>query len=162
MDRRLVAIAAVVVIAAGLSLYYYYQSHGYVDVYVEGDPQYAVYLTVSSVMLHQESGGWITVSNSSETVQLESTPQLLASSSVPAGNYTEVRLVVTSVEVTVGPVNVSASLPSGILKVPIIRGGLHVSGGSTSKLLLLVGPHIVSTGNGGLMLSPVITAEQVQ
>jgi hypothetical protein len=70
-------------------------------------------------------------------------------------------MVVSSAEVTIGPVNVTASVPSGILKIPIIKGGLHVTGGSTAKLEVLMGPHLVSTGNGQYMLSPVVTAEQI-
>jgi hypothetical protein len=153
-------IAVVIVIAAGAALYYHY-SYGSVDVYVQGDPSLAVYVTISSLMLHSNSGGWITVSNATETVQITDTPQLLASSTIPAGNYTEVRLVVSSAEVTIGPINVSASVPSGVIKVPIIRGGLRVSGGSTAGLKILIGPHLVTTGNGQVMISPVVTAEQV-
>ncbi|MGC8613286.1 MAG: DUF4382 domain-containing protein [Conexivisphaera sp.] len=162
MSRTSVMVIAIVIVAAlaGVVLYYHY-SYGTVEVYVQGDPSFAVYITVSSVMLHSESGGWITLSNSSTTVQLTNSPQLLTSSTIPAGNYTELRMVVSSAEVTVGPVNVTASVPSGILKIPIIKGGLHVTGGSTAKLEVLMGPHLVSTGNGQYMLSPVVTAEQV-
>ncbi|MDP7982418.1 MAG: DUF4382 domain-containing protein [Conexivisphaerales archaeon] len=162
MSRTSVVVIAIVIVAAlaGAVLYYHY-SYGTVEVYVQGDPSFAVYITVSSVMLHSESGGWITLSNSSTTVQLTNSPQLLTSSTIPAGNYTELRMVVSSAEVTVGPVNVTASVPSGILKIPIIKGGLHVTGGSTAKLEVLMGPHLVSTGNGQYMLSPVVTAEQV-
>ncbi|BBE41488.1 DUF4382 domain-containing protein [Conexivisphaera calida] len=162
MNRASVVVIAIVVVAAlaGAALYYHY-SQGTVEVYVQGDPSFAVYITVSSVMLHSESGGWITLSNSSTTVQLTNSPQLLTSSTIPAGNYTELRMVVSSAEVTIGLVNVTASVPSGVLKIPIIRGGLHVTGGSTAKLEVLMGPHLVSTGNGQYMLSPVVTAEQI-
>ena len=162
MSRVSAVVIAVVVLAAavGAALYYHY-SYGTVDVYVAGDPQFAVYVTVSSVMLHSKSGGWVTVSNSSVTVELTSSPQLLASATIPAGNYTEIRMVISSAEVTVGPVNVTASVPSGVLKVPIVRGGLRVAGGSTAKLEILIGPHVISTGNGQYLLSPVVTAEQV-
>ncbi len=161
MNRALIAaVVAIVVAAAGAAAWYHY-SRGTLNVYVEGDPDAAVYVTVSSVMLHSESGGWVTVSNSTRTVELTPSPQLLASSSVPAGNYTEVRLVIASAEVTIGPVNVTAEVPSGVLKVPIIGGGLRVRGGSTADLEILVGPHLVTTGGGRVILSPVMTAEQV-
>jgi hypothetical protein len=52
-------------------------------------------------------------------------------------------------------------VPSGVLKVPIIGGGLRVRGGSTADLEILVGPHLVTTGGGRVILSPVMTAEQV-
>jgi hypothetical protein len=68
-------VIAIVIVAAlaGVVLYYHY-SYGTVEVYVQGDPSFAVYITVSSVMLHSESGGWITLSNSSTTVQLTNSP----------------------------------------------------------------------------------------
>jgi hypothetical protein len=157
-----IAIAAIVIVAAAAGALYYHYSYGSVEVYRVGDPPFAVYVTTSSIMLHSKSGAWVTVSNSSRTVEVTDVPQLLASAQVPVGNYTEVRLVISSAEVTIGPINVSASVPSGVLKVPIVRGGLSVSGGSTSKLELLLGPHVVQTGSGQYILSPVIVAEQVQ
>jgi len=62
-------IVVVIAIAAGAALYYHY-SYGSVDVYMQGDPSLAVYVTISSLMLHSNSGGWITVSNATETVQV--------------------------------------------------------------------------------------------
>ncbi len=152
----------VIIIAAvtGGYLYYYY-SHGVVDVYVttgNGDP---VYITVSSIMIHSSSGQWITVSNTTKTVLLGGNLSFLSSSTVPAGNYTEVRLVISSATVEISDVNFSVTVPSGVLKIPIVAGGLHVSGGSTAKLEILIGPHIINTGNGRYILSPVVTAMQI-
>ncbi|MGC9071212.1 MAG: DUF4382 domain-containing protein, partial [Acidilobus sp.] len=78
--------------------------------------------------------------------------------SLPAGNYTEVRLMVSAVTVQVGSVNVSATLPSSVLKIPIVQGGLQVSRGRTAYLVIYMGPHLTQTGSGQYILRPEISA----
>ncbi len=155
----IIIIILIIVALAGAG--YYYSSYGSVDVYVTTGNSDPVYLTVTSIMLHSKSGQWITVSNATKTVLLSSNLSFLASSTVPAGNYTEVRLVISSATVTIGGINLSITVPSGVIKIPIIKGGLKVSGGSTAKLEILIGPHLITTGNGKYILSPVITAVQL-
>lgn len=160
------AIAVVVIVVAAAGGYYAYASTrgGEVYVYVE-DPGHSnssvlgIYLTVSSIMVHSSTTGkWITISNRSETVALSSVPQLLASSSIPQGNYTEVRLYITSVTVQVGSINVSARVPSSVLKIPIVNGGLSVRPGRKAYLVISMGPHVTQTGSGAWLVSPVAVA----
>ncbi|MDG6927932.1 MAG: DUF4382 domain-containing protein [Nitrososphaerota archaeon] len=154
-------IIAIIIIAAGGYAYYRYAYFGTVDVYVTTGNADPLYVTTSSIMLHSTSGQWITVSNKTTTVLLGGNLSFLASSTVPAGNYTELRLVVSSATVEIAGFNVSVTVPSGVFKVPIIAGGLHVSGGAASRLEIIIGPHLVSTGNGQYIISPVITAKQI-
>ncbi|MGC9190283.1 MAG: DUF4382 domain-containing protein, partial [Conexivisphaera sp.] len=119
---------------------------------------FAIYLTITSIMIHSTTKGWITVSNVTRTVELGQALTLLTSASLPPGNYTEIRLVVSSVTVQVGSVNVSAKLPSSVLKIPIIKGGLHVTRGGKAYLVIYMGPHLTQTGTGEYILRPVITA----
>ena len=161
MNKAVTAIVAIVIIALAGAGLYYYTSHGTVEVYVTTGNSDPIYLTISSIMLHSKSGQWITVSNTTRTVLLSSNLSFLASASVPAGNYTEVRLIISSATVTIGGVNISVTVPSGVIKIPIIAGGLKVSGGSTAKLEIIIGPHLVSTKSGKYILSPVITAIQI-
>ncbi len=89
-----------------------------------------IYLTVTSIMLHRENATgnpWVTISNGTETVLLSGSPTFLASAKIPTGTYNEVRLVVSSAKVEIGGVNVSATLPSAVLKIPIV-GSLKLSG----------------------------------
>ncbi len=154
-------IIAIIVIAAAGGYYYYVTSHGTVDIYVTTGNADPIYLTISSVMLHSKSGQWITISNQTKTVLLSSNLSFLASASIPPGNYTEVRLVISSATVTIAGVNVTVSVPSGVIKIPIVPGGLKVQGGKTAKLEILIGPHLIQNGRGQYILSPVITATQI-
>ncbi len=156
----LAAIIAVIVVVAGIG-FYYYSSYGTVNVYVTTGNSDPIYITISSVMIHSKTGQWVTVSNTTKTVLLSSNLSFLASSKIPVGNYTEVRLVIKSATASIGGINVSVSVPSGVIKIPIIAGGLRVQGGSTSKLEIIVGPHLIMTGKGNYILSPVITAMQL-
>jgi len=116
------AVVVIVVVVAAVGAYYYMTRGGTVYFYLTdpGNPSSsssnssptAIYLTITSIMIHSTSKGWITVSNKTMTVQLSSSLSFLSSATLPPGNYTEVRLVVSAVTVQMGPVNVSASLPS--------------------------------------------------
>ncbi len=163
-------VVVVVVVLAALGIYYYYsRAGGQVYIYLT-DPGHGsspgpsnssaatIYVTVTSIMIHSEQGSWITVSNSTRTVQLTSALSLLATKSLPPGNYTEVRLVVSAVTVEVGTTNFTATLPSGVLKIPIVQGGLQVSRGRTAYLVIYMGPHLTQTGTGQYILRPVVTA----
>ena len=161
MVRKIAFVAVVLALIAAVGTTYYYYSGGDVRAYVTtGNPD-PLYLTVSSVMLHSKSGAWITVSNSTTTVQLNSNLSFLSSARVPAGNYTEVRLFLKSAQATIGSINVSVSIPNGEVIIPVTMGGLYVAGGSTAYLAIIIGPHLVSTANG-YTLSPVITAKQIK
>ena len=167
------AVVVVVVVVAAVAAYMYYTatSGGRVYVYLTDPGTHtpaptasnssptAIYLTVTSIMLHSTSGSWVTVSNKTVTVELTSSLSFLASATIPPGNYTEVRLVVSAVTVSVNGVNVSATLPSGVLKIPIIKGGLDVKKGQTAYLVIYMGPHLTQTGTGQYILRPVLTAE---
>jgi len=164
------AVVVIVVVVAAVGAYYYMTMRGGTVYFYLTDPgnpsssssnssPTAIYLTITSIMIHSTSKGWITVSNKTMTVQLSSSLSFLSSATLPPGNYTEVRLVVSAVTVQMGPVNVSASLPSGVLKIPIIKGGLQVTSGRTAYLVIYMGPHLTTTGAGQVILRPVITAE---
>ncbi|MDG7044602.1 MAG: DUF4382 domain-containing protein [Nitrososphaerota archaeon] len=161
------AVFAVVIVAlvAGGSLvaYGYYSTNGTIRVYATtGNPD-PLYLTVSSIMIHStsNSSGWITIMNKSDTILLNGNLSFISSATIPTGNYTMIRLVVSAVQITIGGLNVSVKLPSSMLEIPIIKQGLDIRGGQTSDLAVVFGPHIVMTGNGSYILSPVLLAEPI-
>jgi hypothetical protein len=83
-----------------------------------------VNVTFSEVKVHQASGdnesGWQTISvgnGSVDLAALTNTSQLLGTSSVPAGKYTQIRIVViTATGVMTNGTNVTFNVPSGELK----------------------------------------------
>ncbi len=156
-------IAVVVIVAAGILFSYFYFSQGHLDIYVADPPQspIAIYLTFTSLALHKvgsNSSGWVVVFNGSKTIEISSTPQLLISASVPAGEYNEVFFTISSATVQIGGVNITARVPSQVFKVHII-GGLRLNGGSSEKLLISF-PHITAA-NGQIIISPSITAQVI-
>lgn len=158
----IIALILVVIVAAGGFLLYYYYTQGQVNVYATtGNPD-PIYITIQSVELHSKSGNWITLFNKSLTVQLNDNLSFLSSLRIPAGNYTEVRILVKSATITIGNVNVTLTVPSNKIEVPIVPSGLYVSGGSSVYLAIIFGPHLVSNGNGGYILSPVVAAKQIK
>jgi len=153
-------VLAVIVLGGSITLYYYY-SGGQVNVYATtGNPD-PIYLTVQAIELHSKSGIWMTVFNNTATVQLNDNLSFLSSTRIPAGNYTEVRMTLRGATVTIGNINVSVSVPSNKIEIPIVPNGLNVQGGSTVYLAVIFGPHLVSNGNGNYILSPVVTARQI-
>ncbi|TRM92546.1 hypothetical protein DMP16_09880, partial [Sulfolobus sp. B1] len=82
----------------------------------------------------------------------------LTSARIPAGEYNEIFLQISAAQVTIGNVNVSAKLPSEVLKIHIING-MDLKGGSTESLLISF-PHI-AYANGQVIISPSITAQVI-
>ncbi|MGC9047119.1 MAG: DUF4382 domain-containing protein [Caldisphaera sp.] len=158
LSKGIVAGVLIIVIVLAIGLYYY-ESYGYARFYISdpGNNSYAqIYLTISSIMIHSTNKGWITVSNKTQTIALSSTPQLLTSTTIPSGNYTEVRFVVESVTIQLlNNINVSANLPSNVFKIAI-PGGLLISPGRTTYVTISLGSHITETGNGEYILRPLI------
>ncbi|MGC9105097.1 MAG: DUF4382 domain-containing protein [Thermoprotei archaeon] len=158
---KALGIVGVIVVLAVIGYFAYgYFTTGQVNVYIHDPPgsgnqsPVKIYLTVASIMLHKENATgnpWVTVSNRTITVLLSSNATFLASSRIPAGVYNEVRLVVVSGAVQIGNINVSATLPSQVLKIPIV-GGMKLSGGSSVNLVIeLPGVHYA---NGRITISP--------
>jgi len=90
VNKLLVVLGVVIIVSAFLGYYLYnYFNYGQVNVYIQDPPNQglAVYLTVSSIMIHQTNGSWITLSNRTITVLLSSNMTFLASSKLPVGEY---------------------------------------------------------------------------
>lgn len=109
-----------------------------VYVYISDKPMQVqhLYVTVSSIMLHNEvSGSWYTCSNASvrlDLTQLTSTSQLVAKCNPPNGTYNLIFLQVSSVQAVVNGQNYDCTVPSGIIKVPLEPQPIAVNGTSYS------------------------------
>lgn len=117
---------SVVIVAAGGAFLLLRPATGSVSIYVKDAPAEwrHVNVTFSEVKVHEASqgddSGWQTISMENSTVDLAgltNTSQLLGSSSVPAGRYTQIRLVVISATgLMTDGTNVTFHVPSGELK----------------------------------------------
>ncbi len=124
----------------------------------------SVVLTVTQVSVHSTSSGWVTVSNATKQYDLlalrdSGAISLLASTSVAAGTYDQVRLAVSNVTVVRNGVSQSAKLPSGELK---IVGNIVVGSNATTAVVFdfLADKSLHITGEGKLIFAPVIKIEK--
>jgi hypothetical protein len=138
----------------------------------------AVWITISDVQVHKASDnaededGWITVASENMTFELlelgrEEEEELLASATIEAGRYTQMRITVTEVKIAIdgqtvdGPVK----LPSGELKfLQPVAVDFDVQAGETRVLLLDFDARksLSSTGQGMYMFNPVVTPSLVE
>lgn len=143
----------------------------------------AVFVTFSSVRVHRTDSEWtsLTFANSAtsrtcDLKKLETATDVLGAASLPAGHYTQVRLVVQSgtlyfdnassgaacAPTLTAPAGASAALdiPSGEVK---LNRGFELKEGATMNMLLDFDgdKSIHQTGNGRYMMSPVIAVVSV-
>ena len=163
MKGVIVGVIIVLLLLVGGYFAYNYFTTGQVNVYIQDPPgqsssSVAIYLVVSSIMLHKVNATgnpWVTVSNKTIVVKLSSNATFLTSARVPTGEYNEVFLEVKQAIVQMGNTNVTATLPSGVFKIHI-TGGMRLSGGSTENLIIeLPGVHFA---NGEVIINPSVTA----
>ena len=144
----------------------------------------AVLVTFSSVRAHRSDSDWTVVpfinaatSRTCDLKKLETSEDILGTAALPAGHYTQLRLVVQSATLffdnastgtacaaaITPPAGASATLdiPSGEVK---LNREFDVSSGTTTTMLLdFDGDKSVrETGNGQFMMSPVIGVASVQ
>ncbi len=106
-----------------------------------------------------DNSGWITLQMSGpatfDLLQVKDLEQLLATANLAPGTYTQVRMAVTKVEVTLDGKTVVAKIPSGKLK---FVQPFEVAAGKTTVLLFDfdAANSVVVTGNDKVMFKPVI------
>jgi hypothetical protein len=175
-----VAVVAVIVIVAAIGVVGLMQTPaaatGTLSIYVKDDPAVwsHVNVTFSQVQVHMASGdnstddnstndssGWRTLSMRNGTVDLvalSNISALLASGDIPAGNYTQIRIVVISVTgVMTDNTSVTFTVPSGEQKT---THPFHVVAGAANRLTLEIDLNrsIVQTGQGQWRFTPVLGA----
>lgn len=137
----------------------------------------AVLVTLSGVKVHHEVDGWIDVATvpsplTCDLKKLEGPEDHLGAGSLPAGRYTQIRLVVDSAEIYSGPSSgtdpcadsMTAEGTADDLEIP--SGEVKINhpfdleeGGSTTIVLDFDGDQSVKihpTGNGRYIMTPVI------
>ena len=154
-------IALVAVLAAGCAPA---QPTGTVEVRAMDAPPTGVssiVVTTSSIQIHKADAAddsWITVVSQEKTfdlVAIQDAEIFLGSANVSSGNYTQIRLDVTRVIVTLEGKEITAKLPSDKLKVV---GPWEVKAGQKTILTLdfQADTFVVITGNDTAQVKPVL------
>ena len=143
----------------------------------------AVLVTFSSVRTHRSDSDWTTVpfANNATTrtcdlKKLETSEDVLGTASLPAGHYTQVRLVVQSATVYFDNASSGAPCAASIAPPPGNSASLEIPSGEvklnrefdisgSTPLTMLIDfdgdRSIHQTGSGRYMMSPVITVMSV-
>ena len=129
----------------------------------------AIWVTVSEVKVHkagvdEEDGEWITLGIVEDTfnlLELEGLELTLVEDKVEAGKYTQLRMTIFIVEVTLEgedgepPITVEATIPSGELK--FVRPFELEAGGIIALVVDFdAAESVVVTGNGQVIFKPVV------
>ena len=121
----------------------------------------SIVVTTSNIQIHKSDApddSWITVVSQEKTfdlVAIQGAEVFLGSENVSSGNYTQIRLDVTKVIVTMNGANITAKLPSDKLKVV---GPWEVKAGQKTILTLdfEADAFVVITGTDQAQVKPVI------
>ena len=139
----LLIVAAVVVVAAAAGALYVLNRPtptGTLVIGVTDSPLNSnvthVYLMISGIILQGENNSTTAYNVNStqfDLLSLTNVTKLLGPNSVPVGNYTMIRFNVTSAIATISGTNVTLTVPSGQVKVPI---HFEVQSGKTTTVVL--------------------------
>ncbi len=178
MNRKILAVVLALV-AASASTGFLFYGPAYVKLGVIDPPPQpydpsisAITVTFTRIEVHvanaSEQSGWHTLSTGG-TVNLLSVlnvQQVLGTSSVPAGKYTEIRFFASQAIITINGTPVTYSIPGGNqtgFKIAITGGGFQVLGGQTVNVQLdLAFRNSKIMNNPQHILTPVATAKVVQ
>jgi len=151
---------------------YGYFAYGYGTLVVEfmdppehWGPASKVYIHYSAIMVHRadagNESGWFTAVQSDGWIDLSAVlnvSEAIGQGSLQAGLYNLIRFNVTEAKVTVNGDNETATVESGMLNVPITRGGIKVNAGQTAYLVIDITPRVVGSEAEGFRLVPAARA----
>lgn len=154
-----VAIVAIVVVGAAAFVFLSAPS-GSLIVGVKDAPSTGavshIYLTITDIVLQGSGNSSTTFKVNATTfdlLALQNVTKMLGQNSVPVGNYTMVRFGVTAAIATVNGANVTLTVPSGEIKVPM---QFTIASGKTTTIVLDITADMtaISASNN---LRPVVT-----
>jgi hypothetical protein len=142
----------------------YAAGEGRIQVYVTDAPAEgisSIIIQAGSVEVHRAGdteGEWITLLEnppSFDLLQLSGIQSLLGSADVDSGNYTQIRLAINLVTVTIAGKEKTAEVPSGKLK---FVGNITVTEGQTTSVSIDFDAEksVIVKGNGDVSLKPVV------
>lgn len=171
--RKIVLALVLVLVVVGGVVGYLFYAPSNVQISIRDPPQQsydpkitAIFVTFTSTEIHAanagDASGWHTITTGA-TVNLFTVlnvSKVLGKAALPAGKYTELRFDVSQVTVTISGVNVTFTIPSGSLKIPITGAGAQAYGALTVNVQLdLSFKNTEILNNPTLQLNPVATAE---
>lgn len=119
----------------------------------------SIFLTITDITL-QGSGNSSTTYKVNATTfdlfKLTDVTKMLGKNSVPAGNYTMVRFSVTKAVATISGSNVTLTVPSGEIKVPV---HITVASGKTTTVVLDITADMTAI-SASQNLRPTVTGEE--
>ena len=143
-SKAIIGIVAVLIIAAGVGGYLYYNNTnttGHMAVSVADAPVMsgvgAVYISFSAVELHSNTSGWTNYSVPSTTINIlgltTTNASLLTNITLHSGTYTTIRLFINSITVEILGANISFTMAS---KFAFINHPFTVSAHSTTGIII--------------------------
>ncbi len=168
--RKPILAALAIIIVTGAFLSYRTFGNGTLVVEMTDPPQgwgdaSNVYIKYSAIEIHRADAGnqtgWVTVVEDEAWIDLTETlnsSKTLGSQGLQAGKYNLVRFEVLEAVVTIDNVNHTASVASGKLNIAIVQGGVDITAGQTSNLLIDIMPRITGSEAQGYRLTPAAIA----
>jgi len=176
LKRRTSIAAAIIVVVAiasvGAFAYIYYGS-GTLRIEMADPPAdwgeaTQVYLSYSAIEIHRvdagNESGWTTVIDTGGSINLTNTlnvSQLIGLKNLQAGIYNQIRFNIDEANVTVDEQNYTATVPSDVLRVPITKGGIEVTSGQTSILLIDLDILVEGSKETAFRIVPAVKAAPV-
>ena len=137
-----------------------------VNAHVSGRPTLlSLNVTIDSVSIDRNDNSSAVTSNTKFTFDVLrpfNVSTLISSAKVPAENVTMVTLHVASATAAVQGISglQTVKVPSSELKIPV-QPALEVKAQTSSSIVISGTAHIVFTGNGQIMLTPVLHAQKM-
>src|SRR5437899_309500 len=146
--KKVLALVLVLVVVGGVVGFLFYAPSN-VQISIRDPPQQSydpsitgIFVTFTSIEIHSanagDSSGWhtITMDKTVNLFTVLNASKVLDKASLPAGKYTELRFNVSKVIITISGVNVTYTIPSGSLKIPITGAGAQAYGALTVNVEL--------------------------
>ena len=125
-----------------------------------------IWVTISEINVHKEEVGFFTLSQEGQRfdlLTLLNTEELMLSTTLKEGTYTQIRLVVSQGEIVIDGVTYPMTVPSSEVKIPLVFNVME--DGSIEVVLDFVADesvNVVYTAEGGeYILNPVIRVKSI-
>jgi hypothetical protein len=122
----------------------------------------AIYLTITSVEVHRAEGEWFVINGNTQTVDLlelqNGVTMVFADTLLPAGHYTQIRLIISEAEIVVDGITYPLEIPSGSQTGLKLIHEFTLEPDFVYELLLDFDANrsVNQTGNGEYKLKPTI------
>ena len=110
-----------------------------------------------------EKSGWMTVLSEDGWIDLSTVidvEKTMVDARLEPGRYNIIRFEILEVKITVDNLNKTASVASNKLNIPIMDGGITLSGGRTSELVIDFETTVAGSEKSGYRLIPNVKAIQ--